>query len=132
MCKKPSYETGSEIFSMLESFSMKYASYHLALFFLSPSLPRAIFSIPPLPLPCPLFFLLYPLKSSSLLPSTFFPLSLPPFSPGSGTFSSLHWLPLYLQGTNRTARTGEGTCMNKHLVRKQHPQSCSRLPLLQV
>ena len=76
--------------------------------------------------------LLHRLNSSSLLPSTFFLLPLPPFSPGSGAFPSLHWLPLYLQGTNRTARTGEGTCKNKQVVRRQHPQSCSRLSLLQV
>ena len=102
---EPSYETGSEICTMLESFTMKCARYHLALFFPSPSLSA---SFP---------FLLHPLNSSSLLPSTFFPLPLPPFSPGSSTFPPIHWLPLYLQGTNRTARTGEGAHKNKHLVR---------------
>ena len=67
--------------------------------------------------------LLPPLNSYSLLPSMFFPLPLPPLSPGSSTFPSLHWLPIYLQGANRTARTGKGTCMNKQLVRIK--KSCS-------
>ena len=103
----PSYETESEICSMLESLAMKCARYHLALFFPSPSLSA---SFP--------FLLLHSLNfSESLLPSTFLPLLLPPFSPGSGMFPSLHWLPLYLQGTNRTAQTGEGARKNKHLVR---------------
>ena len=100
---------------MVESFAMKYASYHLALLFPSP--------FASFPFLCYLYhalsssFLLYPLNSSSLLPSTFFPLPLPPFSPGSSMHPPIHWLPLYLQGANRTVRTGEGTCMNKHLVR---------------
>ena len=48
--RQTSYETGSEICSMLE---VKYATYHLALFFLSP-LSLCIFSIPLLPCPPPL------------------------------------------------------------------------------
>ena len=72
--------------------------------------------------------LFHPLNSSSLLPSTF-SLPLPPFSPGSGTFPSLHWLPLYLQGTNRTAWTGEGTHMNKHLVRNNTTNNTRKITI---
>ena len=95
---------------------VKYATYHLALLFPSPL--SLCVSFPFLHYyALSSSILLHPLNSSSLLPSTFFPLPLPSFSPGSGTFPSLHWLPIYLQGTNWTARTGEGTCMNKQLVR---------------
>ena len=100
---------------MLES---KYATYHLALFFPSPSF-ICIFSTPSIPC-APL---LPPLPSSQLsLTFPFHILSpssslLRPQDLGSGTLPPIHWLPLYLQGANRTARTGEGTCMNKQLVR---------------
>ena len=61
--------------------------------------------------------LFHPLNSPSLLSSTFFPLPLPPLSLGSSTLPPIHWLPLYLQGANRTAWTGEGAHRNKQLVR---------------
>ena len=118
---------------MVESFSVIRSMLDTILPFSS--------SLPPSP-PFPFLHYLYHALSFLSTPTHFslphsFPLSfpsfpLPPLSPGSSAFPSLHWLPLYLQGTNRTARTGEGTCKNKQVVRRQHPQSCSRLSLLQV
>ena len=90
----------SEICSMLESFSVIRSMLPTILPFssslpLSPSFPFLHY----LYLALPHF---HPLNSSSLLPSSFFPLPLPPFSPGSSTFlPSIGYLSTYKEPTGQ-------------------------------
>ena len=131
----PSHETGSETCSMVESFSVIRSMLATILPFSS--------SLPPSP-PFPFLHYLYHALSFLSTPTHFslshsFPLSFPslPFpsllSPQDPVrfLPSIGYLSTYREPTGQPGLE-KVPCKNKQVVRRQHPQSCSRLSLLQV